>query len=550
MPIRQIPGLAIALLLLASCGPEKADVIYHGGLVWTGDSSRPTATVVALKGDRILYVGDDPDAVRGPQTRIIDLPDALIVPGFIDNHTHFLLGGYSLAGVQLKPVRSREAFIQSIARFCRTDTGTGWIRGGDWDHEAMGGELPSRDWIDSVTGDRPVLVTRYDGHMALANSRALALAGIGDDTPDPRGGVFGRDAQGRLTGIVRDEAMALVAKAIPPYSAAQLDAFLDRAMDHALRHGVTEVDDMGYFGGWREWDTYRRADREGRLRLRVYSFLPLHEWQRLDSLVRREGRGTGLHRWGGLKGFVDGSLGSTTAWFHEPYRDDPGSRGLQVTDTNDIRQWVLGADAAGLHVTCHAIGDRANDFILDVYTAAARRNGPRDRRFRVEHAQHLSPAAIARFARLGVIPSMQPFHLVDDGIWAGKRLDSTRLRGTYAFRSLLTAGAGLTFGSDWTVAPLDPLAGIDAAVNRRTGDGRHPGGWFPDEKITVEQALAMYTAHNAYAGFRERERGRIRAGLQADMAVLDRNILRMPVDSIRSARVIRTIVAGREAFVR
>lgn len=537
-------------LLLASCREERADTIYHNAIVWTGDSSLPIAGVVAVGNGRILYVGNDSSSHRAGDTRMVDLQGALLVPGFIDNHTHFLLGGYSLTGVQLKPVRSRQAFIRAMAEFCRSDSGRGWVRGGDWDHEAMGGELPTRDWIDSVTGDRPVLVTRYDGHMALANSKALALAGIDDKTPDPRGGVFLRDANGRLTGVVKDEAMALVEKAIPPLTQDELDVFLERAMEHALRHGVTEVDDMGYYGGWREWETYRKADREGRLRMRIYSFMPLRDWQRLDSLVTREGRGTGLHRWGGLKGFVDGSLGSTTAWFHSPYLDDTATRGLQVTDTNDLRSWILGADAAHLHVTMHAIGDRANDFILALYEEVARHNGPHDRRFRVEHAQHLSAAAIRRFAALGVVPSMQPFHLVDDGIWAWKRLDSTRLRGTYAFKSLMASRANLSFGSDWTVAPLDPLAGIDAAVNRRTGDGRNPAGWFPEERISVEQALSCYTAGNAYAGFREQERGRIRMGMQADMVVLDRNILALPADSIRTARVMRTIVGGKEVFVR
>lgn len=538
------------LLLLASCRQEQADVIYYNAVVWTGDSALLSASVVAVGEGRILYVGDDSSVSRGRDTRMVDLRGAQLLPGFIDNHTHFLLGGYSLTGVQLKPARSREDFIRTMSEFCRRDSGRGWVRGGDWDHEAMGGDMPTRDWIDSVTGDRPVLVTRYDGHMALANSKALALAGLDDRTPDPKGGILLRDANGRLTGIVKDEAMALVEKAIPPFTQDELDAFLDRAMDHALRHGVTEVDDMGYFGGWREWATYRKAEREGRLRMRIYSFMPLHEWGRLDSLVSVEGRGKGLHRWGGLKGFVDGSLGSTTAWFHKPYLDDTATRGLQVTDTSDLRNRILGADAAGLHVAVHAIGDRANDFILDVYAEAARRNGARDRRFRVEHAQHLTPDAIRRFAALGVVPSMQPFHLVDDGIWAWKRLDSTRLRGTYAFRSLLAGHANLSFGSDWTVAPLDPLAGIDAAVNRRTGDGRNPGGWFPDERISVEQALSCYTARNAYAGFRENERGRIRRGMQADMVVLDRNILTIPSDSIRAAIVLRTIVAGREAYVR
>lgn len=547
---RQWPGWIYLVMGLISCQGPVADVVYHSGYIWTGDSSLPAASVVAIQGDKIVYVGNDPSAARGLQTLMVDLQGMMVIPGFIDNHTHFLLGGYSLQSVQLKSVRSRQAFIQTVADFCRNRKMPGWIRGGDWDHESMGGALPARDWIDSVTGDMPVLLTRYDGHMALANSRALALAGIDAQTPNPSGGIFVKDAQGRLTGIVKDEAMAVVEKAIPPYSQQALDSFLENAMSHALEHGVTEVDDMSYFGGWREWETYRKADRDGRLRLRVYSFMPLREWPRLDSLVEKEGRGTGLHRWGGLKGFVDGSLGSTTAWFHAPYLDDTVTRGLQVTDTNDLRQWVLGADKAGLHVAVHAIGDHANDFILDVYEEADRRNGHRDRRFRVEHAQHLSAYAIKRFAALGVIPSMQPFHLVDDGIWAGKRIDTPRLRGTYAFRSLLVSGAMVSFGSDWTVAPLDPIAGIDAAVNRRTADGNNPSGWFPEERLTVAEALACYTSHNAFAGFRDQARGRIRIGMQADLTVLDKNILEMPTDSIRTARVMRTLVAGKEQFVR
>ena len=241
--------------------------------------------------------------------------------------------------------------------------------------------------------------------------------------------------------------------------------------------------------------------------IRIYSFVAIRTWQKLDSFVKKNGWGDDRLRWGGLKGFVDGSLGSTTAWFYKPYLDAPNSTGLQVTDTTLLRKWILAADSAGLHIATHAIGDHANGWILNVYEEAEKQRPIKDHRFRVEHAQHLTEEDISRFAKLRVVPSMQPYHAIDDGKWAAKRLDSARLKGTYAFKSLLGTGANLTFGSDWTVAPLDPIAGIYAAVTRRTLDDKNPGGWFPDQKISVEQALRCYTVNNAWAGFQEDKTG-------------------------------------------
>ncbi len=255
-------------------------------------------------------------------------------------------------------------------------------------------------------------------------------------------------------------------------------------------------------------------------------------------------------RWGGLKGFVDGSLGSTTAWFYKPYLDAPNTTGLQVTDTNDLRRWIISADSCGLHCTDHAIGDRANDFILSVYKEAENKNGPRDRRFRIEHAQHLTQAAIPRFAQLHVIASMQPYHAIDDGKWAYKRLDSARLKGTYAFKDLLNDGALVTFGSDWTVAPLDPIAGIYAAVTRRTLDDKNPNGWFPEQKISIEQALSCYTVNNAYAGFQENILGQLKAGFLADFVVLSDNLFTIAPEKIRDIKVLRTVVNGKEVYVK
>jgi predicted amidohydrolase YtcJ len=335
---------------------------------------------------------------------------------------------------------------------------------------------------------------------------------------------------------------------MPEPSAAELDKMLERAQAHALSLGVTQVHDMGSFGGWNDLDTYRRAVSQGNLTLRVYSFVPLSTWERLSGFVQKNGRGDDLLRWGGLKGFVDGSLGSTTAWFYQPYNDEPNTAGLTVTDTTELRKWILGADSVGLHVVVHAIGDRANDWLLNVFQLAENQHGKRDRRFRIEHAQHLSRGAVARFALQNVVPSMQPYHCIDDGRWAEKRIGPERIKTTYAFRSLLDAKAPLTFGSDWTVAPLSPLEGIYAAVARQTLDGKNPDGWVPQEKITVEEALRCYTAANAYAGFQEPSLGKLAVGMWADFTVLSENLLKIAPEKIREVQVLKTVVAGKVQF--
>ncbi len=320
------------------------------------------------------------------------------------------------------------------------------------------------------------------------------------------------------------------------------------AVAHALSHGFTQVHDMSSFGGWADLATYRRAENANQLPLRIYSFVPIRTWQKLDSFIKVNGWGDDRLRWGGLKGFVDGSLGSTTAWFFKPYLDAPNSTGLQVTDTTLLRKWILGADSVGLHIACHAIGDHANNWILNVYEEAEMLRPTQDHRFRVEHAQHLTSSDIVRFAKLKVIPSMQPYHAIDDGKWAAKRLDSERLKGTYVFRTLLETGANLTFGSDWTVAPLDPIAGIYAAVTRRTLDDKNPGGWFPDQKISVEQALRCYTVNNAWAGFQENKTGKLKSGMLADFTVLSQDLFSIAPENIRDVKVLLTVVGGKVAY--
>jgi predicted amidohydrolase YtcJ len=398
-----------------------------------------------------------------------------------------------------------------------------------------------------VTGDTPVFVQRLDGHMGLANSAALKRAGIDAATPDPPGGTIVRDARGLPTGLLKDAAMDAVFRVIPPPDDARADAALQSGFAEALAHGVTQIHDMSD-GDWRTLDAFRRARAAHALPIRVYAFVPIADWARLADFIRANGRGDDWLRWGGVKGFVDGSLGSTTAWFHAPYADAPQTSGLTMGDPAVLARLIREADRAGLQVAVHAIGDRANDWLLDTYQRVAAEDGPRDRRFRIEHAQHLAPTAIARFGRLGVIPSMQPYHAIDDGRWAEKRIGAERLKGTYAFRSLLDTGAPLTFGSDWPVAPLDPLTGIDAAVTRRTIDGRNPQGWQPQERIGVARALRAYTVANAFAGFQEDRLGRIAPGQLADFVILSQDIFTVDPRRIVETRVLSTVVGGKRRY--
>ncbi len=540
---------AVALLSEGCRVDTGADLVLTGGQIWTGSDSAPEPTAVAVKDGRIAMVGSDQAvlAMAGSATRRVDLAGRRVVPGFMDNHTHFIeFGGFGLASVHLRDANTPAEFIRRVAARAAAEPGA-WMTGGSWDHESWGGELPTRAWIDSVTAETPVFVSRLDGHMALANSRALALAGVTAQSRDPAGGSIVRDASGSPTGVLKDAAQSLVWNVIPAPSEAELDAALEAAAQHALERGVTMVTDMG---AWSGLETYRRAAARGALPLRVYALVPIASWERLAEYVSREGRGDHGLFWGGVKGFVDGSLGSTTAWFYRPYVDEPGTTGLMVTDTAELAADIAGADASGLHVIVHAIGDRANDWLLDQFQAARLANGDRDRRFRIEHAQHLTPRAISRFGPEGVIPSMQPYHAIDDGRWAVKRIGPERIKTTYAFRSLLDAGAGLTFGSDWTVAPLDPLLGIYAAATRRTLDGANPNGWVPEQRITVAEAVTAYTRTNAYASFLDEVLGTIEPGKYADLVVLSDDIFTIDPVAIERVKVDMTIVAGDVKFER
>ncbi|GAC1693913.1 MAG: amidohydrolase [Gemmatimonadaceae bacterium] len=529
--------------------PAPITLAVVNARVWTGDPRRPWADAVAVRGNVIAAVGSSA-AVRkiaSAGTRVIDAQGGMLVPGFVDAHVHFVDGGFRLASVQLRDAATPAAFVERIRAYARTLPPGTWITGGDWDHESWGGELPRREWIDSVTRDHPVWVNRLDGHMSLANTAALAAARLGAGAADVVGGTIVRDASGTPTGIFKDNAMALIDGAVPAPAPALADRALDAAMAYVAARGVTSVHNMG---SWEDLAIFDRAHQGRRLRTRIYAAVPLATWARLRDTVAARGRGDAWLRIGALKGFVDGSLGSHTAAMLAPFTDAATDTGLVVTTAADRYQWTADADRAGLHVVVHAIGDRAIREQLGIFERVARENGPRDRRFRIEHAQHIAPSDIPRFAALGVVASMQPYHAIDDGRWAERVIGAERAGTTYAFRSLLDAGARLAFGSDWYVAPPTPLEGIYAAVTRRTLDERHPDGWVPAQKITVEDALRAYTSGGAYASFEERVKGTIETGKLADLVLIDRDLTRIPAAEIRNAQVVMTVVDGQVVYER
>lgn len=546
-------------LLLAPCAEPvvAADLVVHNGKVWTGDAAKPDAQAVAVWRDRIIKVGTDAEvlALAGANTKRIDLKGARLVPGFYDSHLHFLGGGRALSAVYLKDAADEAEFGKRLKAFDETTSRGRWVLGGLWDHEkTFAGKLPTAALLDKYVKDRPVFIRRYDGHMGVANSAALKLAGITKDTKDPAGGVIERDATGAPAGVLKDNAMSLVERLVPEPDEDEIREAVRAALKAAAEVGVTSAQDLdGSAAETRRklFRAYQQLVRDGKLTCRLDLRWPIAAYRELANAGVTADFGSDFVRIGGLKGFMDGSLGSSTAKMFAGYESDEKNTGVFVTEPGDMRSLVRAADAAGLNVCVHAIGDRANAELLDIFEAVAKQNGARDRRFRVEHAQHLRPDDIPRFKRLGVIASMQPFHVADDGRWAEGRIGAKRCASSYAYRSLLDAGAVLAFGSDWPVAPLDPLVGIDAAVNRRTLDGKHPKGWFPEQRITVAEAVRAYTHGSAFAAFQEADRGTISAGKLADFVLLSRDIFAdTERDKIADTKVLLTVVGGKVAFER
>ncbi len=545
--------VVVAALLLAAVLPSQRTVLV-GGKIWTGTGKPADATAIVVDGERILYVGSDDEATRraGAGSKRIDLAGHRVVPGFTDAHVHFLGGGEELLAPDLRSADSEEEFARRLGEAAKAVPAGTWLTAGSWDHERWpGAHLPTRAVLDRYVPDNPVFVQRLDGHMAVANSRAIAIAKVTADTPDPPGGTIVRDPNtGEPAGVFKDEAMALISSHVPPWTDEQRLRYARAALRHAAELGVTSVHHMSSSPGALE--TYQQLRAAGQLTCRIVVYPLMPSYRHWRAVGVRRGFGDAWLEVNGMKAFADGSLGSTTAWFFEPYDDAPDTSGLPMPEMlagGSMPDDVAACFDCGLQVAVHAIGDRANHAMLDIFEHAG---GDRLRalRARIEHAQHLLPDDVPRFGALGVIASMQPYHCADDGRWAEKRIGTERCKTTYAFRSLLDSGAVLAFGSDWPVAPLSPMLGIDAAVTRRTLDGKHPDGWVPEQKITVEEALRAYTFGGAFAAFEEDRRGTLEPGKLADLVVLDRDPLAIDPHALRDVRVTITMVGGRVVFTR
>lgn len=539
----------LVLICTAEAQKPEADLIITNARVWTVDRSQPEAQAVAVLGDRIVAVGAAADvaAWRGPHTKVIDAGGKLVLPGFNDAHVHFVSGGQQLDNIDLKDASSQSEFARRIAERVKSTHSGQWILGGDWDDQRWNpAVLPTKALVDSATRNTPVFVSRYDGHMALANSVALRLAGVTAKTPDPPGGAIVRDASGNPTGILKDAAMNFMYSIIPPLSPEHRMAAIQRALSHAASVGVTSVQDMN--PEYADIAIYSQLADRNELTVRIYAAPMETNWEDQAKIGIHRAFGSPYLRIGALKGYADGSLGSTTAYFFEPFTDAPDTRGLLSDEMQPLEKMVdrmKHADAAQLQLCIHAIGDQAISIILDLFDQVAKANGPRDRRFRIEHAQHVAPKDFERFAKLGVIASMQPYHAIDDGRWAEKRIGPERIKTTYAFRTFLDHGVHLAFGTDWNVAPLSPMWSIYAAVTRATLDGKNPNGWVPEQKLTVAETVEAYTMGSAYAEFQEKEKGSITPGKLADIVILSDDIFRIDPVKIKDVKVETTIVGGK-----
>ena len=544
------------LLLIISCTSPKMKTAFINGKIYTVNENQPYAEAIITEGNKIAFVGSNEEVKKfiDESTKVIDLNGKLMLPGFNDSHLHFISGGNYLLGINLRPAHSKEEFVQIIKEYVkdRKDSSKNinrWITGGRWDHEQWKEKvLPTKELIDSITGDIPVFVSRIDGHIGLANSRALQLAGITKNTPDPDGGLIIRDNKtGEPTGILKDNAMELVFKIIPPPSLKENVEDALRAIEEANKLGITSVQDMTQPG---ELEAYMKILRDGKLNCRIYSITPINKYKELVNSDITAGHDEAIIKRGALKGYADGSLGASTAWFFEHYSQDTTNFGLpmDVVTNGKLKKWAFDADKNHLQICVHAIGDRANAFMLDLYEEIKKDNPDWDRRFRIEHAQHLRESDIPRFNTIGVIASVQPYHCIDDGVWAEKRIGPERTHFTHVYKSLLDNNIKVAFGTDFPVAPLNPLLGIYAAVTRRTVDGKNPDGWIPEQKISVEDAIKCYTLNPAYASFDENTKGSIEVGKFADLVVLSDDILSIDPVKIKNVQVMMTVFNGEIIF--
>ena len=544
--IKNLIILTFSFFLLKCASIETADIIYFNGNIYTGIKEDTRQNYIATKNNRILELGiDNYSHLISSNTKLIDLKNNFLLPGFIDNHTHFIYGGTKLNNISLQNSLTQYEFINAFREYIPNINNGLWLQGGNWDHENWGGALPNKSWINSLTNNNPVLVSRVDGHMALANSKALEEANINENTPNPVGGEIVKDINtGIPTGILKDTAIDIVRKLIPKQSHSEQDSILKTSMNYASSQGITQIHDMAT---WDDLQTFRRNKDKLTLRIKTYTWY--EDWEKLIDLIDKYGKGDNILRWDGIKAMIDGSLGSRTAWMHNHYLDDKNTNGImRIKDTNSFKKMITNLDKNGIQLAIHAIGDKANDWIIKQSMNLNKVNGLIDRRIRIEHAQHLTKDAIEKIINNDIIPSMQPYGCIDDTRWMHKRINSDLMSRTYIFKTFIDKNVNLTFGSDWDVTPLNPLFGIYAAVSRKTIDGSNPGGWNPEQKLTVEEAISCYTNNNSYAVFSEKNIGVLQKDMLADFVVLSKDITSIKIDDILKTRVLNTIYNGKEVF--
>jgi len=545
--MKHIKILLTTFLILITGQAQTMKTAFVNGKIYTVNEAQPFAQSIIVEGNKIIFVGSNDGAKKllDTSTQIIDLNGKLMLPGFNDNHVHFISGGFYLLGIDLRPATSTTEF-KNILKTYSEKFPAKWINGGYWDHEKWESkDLPTKEMIDEVVSDQPVFVDRLDGHMAVANSYALNLAGITKDTQSPEGGLIVKDPlTGDPTGVLKDNAMSLITKLIPDPTPEENYTALLASLEEAKRLGITSVQDITYQASL---DAFQKAKNEGKLSCRIFTRWPIADCKNHVDNNIKIGFGDDIIKMGSLKAFADGSLGSSTAWFFEKYNQDTTTFGLPMDIITDgsLEKWSLDADKNHLQLSVHAIGDRANSYMLDLYEKIINENPKWDRRFRIEHSQHVRSEDINRFAELGVIASVQPYHCIDDGVWAEKRIGPERIKYTYPFKSFLDAGVKLCFGTDWYVAPLNPLLGIYAAVTRRTLDDKNPNGWIPEQKISVEEAIKCYTLNSAYASFEENIKGSIEVGKLADLIILSDDILSIDPVKIKDVKVELTVFDGK-----
>jgi predicted amidohydrolase YtcJ len=568
--LRDCSILLVLLTILPSAfgllqnGSPRADAIFVHGNIYTGVASTGSGSIqreeaIAARGDRILAVGKtaDIEKLKGPQTQVIDLGGRFVMPGFNDAHLHLADAGLKKLNVDLTGVKNLDEFRARIQAKVKTAKPDEWILGGGWDETMWRGQaLPNRWDLDEISEGHPVFLDRVDWHLAVANTRALQLANITSASHDPEGGTIDRDGNGQPTGILRDTAQKAVYAVLPPPTRERLRQGLELALADLSQHGITSAQD--YSPDWRNFQIYEELEKEGKLPVRISEWLPFDETipelqKKRDSHTRTD---LMLHT-GMLKGFMDGSLGGHTAALLEPYADEPNNSGLPRYEAVKLNEMARERVLAGFQLGFHAIGDKGVQLALDAYAGAEQAardqkvkapDGSEDFRLRIEHAQITTPAQIERFKSLDVIASMQPSHLLNDMRWAQDRLGPKRAATSYAWAALLHEGVTLAFGTDYPVEPITPFRGLYAAVTRKSEDGKLE--YFPENKLTMDEAIAAYTTGSAFAEFEEKEKGKIAPGMLADFVVLDQDVTALSPEKILTTKVLRTVVGAKTVYER